>query len=76
MEALKTTFTVEELKVSNNINTLHHIIKIQLIWFYLVLHMQQNISFQAIFEKMDWDKNGEISKIEFKSYLAKYVIYQ
>ena len=22
---------------------------------------------------MDWDKNGEISKIEFKSYLAKYV---
>jgi len=26
---------------------------------------------RAIFEQMDWDKNGEISKIEFKSYLAK-----
>ena len=26
---------------------------------------------QEIFEKMDWDKNGTISCIEFKSYLAK-----
>jgi len=26
---------------------------------------------KKIFEQMDWDKNGEISKIEFKSYLAK-----
>ena len=26
---------------------------------------------QAIFEKMDWDKNGTISCIEFKSYLAE-----
>ena len=27
--------------------------------------------FQAIFEKMDWDKNGTISCVEFKSYLQK-----
>jgi len=26
---------------------------------------------KAIFNKMDWDNNGEISRIEFKSYLAK-----
>jgi Ca2+-binding EF-hand superfamily protein len=25
---------------------------------------------QEIFEKMDWDKNGLVSPIEFKSYLA------
>ena len=25
---------------------------------------------QEIFEKMDWDKNGTVSPIEFKSYLA------
>lgn len=25
---------------------------------------------QEIFEKMDWDKNGYITPIEFKSYLA------
>lgn len=25
---------------------------------------------KEIFEKMDWDKNGTISPIEFKSYLA------
>ena len=32
-----------------------------------------NIShpFQEIFEKMDWDKNGTISCVEFKSYLQK-----
>ena len=29
------------------------------------------IFFQAIFEKMDWDKNGTISCVEFKSYLQK-----
>ena len=45
--------------------------------FYFLYHatniLQRLRKQQAIFEKMDWDKNGEISKIEFKSYLAKYV---
>ena len=26
--------------------------------------------YQEIFEKMDWDKNGYITPIEFKSYLS------
>ena len=40
----------------------------------LRLFLTNKVSFfslQEIFEKMDWDKNGTISCIEFKSYLAK-----
>ena len=76
MEALKTTFTEEELKVSIIIS-MSFIISARIRYYeHIMLPMQKNISFQVIFEKMDWDKNGEISKIEFKSYLAEYVIYQ
>ena len=32
--------------------------------------MKFSMYFQEIFEKMDWDKNGVVSAIEFKSYLA------
>ena len=39
-------------------------------WFHfktLIFHL----CFQTIYEQMDWDKNGSVSFIEFKSYLSK-----
>ena len=29
------------------------------------------LTLQAIYEQMDWDKNGSVSFVEFKSYLSK-----
>ena len=74
MDELKTTYTIEELKVK------YYSIKIYFIQIYCfssnkiiayILIEYYLIKIQKIFEQMDWDKNGEISKIEFKSYLAK-----
>ena len=74
MDELKTTYTIEELKVK------YYSIKIYFIQIYCfssnkiiayILIAYYLIKIQKIFEQMDWDKNGEISKIEFKSYLAK-----
>ena len=33
--------------------------------------MMMCLFLQEIFEKMDWDKNGVVSAVEFKSYLSK-----
>ena len=42
------------------------------IYFHItILTFQPDNNVKAIFNKMDWDNNGEISRIEFKSYLAK-----
>ena len=74
MDELKTTYTIEELKVKYS-NIKIHVSQIysfssnKIISYILIKY--HLIKIQKIFEQMDWDKNGEISKIEFKSYLAK-----
>ena len=71
MDELKTTYTIEELKVKySNIKIQSQPFSSNKIISYILIECYF-IKIQKIFEQMDWDKNGEISKIEFKSYLAK-----
>ncbi len=70
MESLLTRFSKEELKVSNwtLVNSTPQMPSKRNADITFFSPPKKN---QDIFEKMDWDKNGYVTPLEFKSYLIE-----